>query len=281
MDLHRASCMFVLAVALTGGCADRVDDGVGVLDEPASAGSEDYDPLVDGEPADQVTADRDGAATCPPPGQIPGDWGFCSAACKCGAGQGDCDGEDECQAGLSCVEDVGDDHGWAWNIDVCEPVGCAASSSQVPVMTSLNSPTGLVTRSGVYSGSYEAWKAFDDSPGQWLSKTWESPAWLAYEWGSGARRIEQYEIQFNNGTLTSRAPRNWTLQGWDGSSWTVVDTRTNQTGWAGTETRSFDVASPGFYSKYRLHVTHDNDNRADVVVVSINRLVLYGCSSFP
>lgn len=277
MKHHRALYTFSFTSMLMGGCIEQADTDVRKFEGFEAADEDDYDPLVDDEPVDQLVAAPDGAASCPPLGQNPGDWGFCSASCRCGAGQGDCDSEDQCQAGLACVEDVGGEYGWEWNLDVCEPVQCAAPSSQVPVMTSSNAPTGLVTRSGVYSGSYEGWKAFDDSPAQWISQTWQSPAWLAYEWGAGTRRIESYDILFNNGTLTSRAPKNWTLEGWDGGSWTVVDTRTNQTGWAGTETRSFTVANPGFYSKYRLHITQDNDNRADIVVISINRLVLYGC----
>ncbi|MCH9681306.1 MAG: hypothetical protein K0V04_07730 [Deltaproteobacteria bacterium] len=272
---------FILVLALSTvavtGCDSSADSDGRTLDDVGWAESEGYDPLVDNEPAEQLAVALEEVAACPPLGQSPGGWSFCSSTCKCGPGQGDCDSESHCQAGLSCVEDVGSDYGWAWNVDVCESVGCAAASSQVPTMASSNSPSGSVTRSGVYSSNYEAWKAFDNSPGYWVSKTWQSPAWIAYEWDSGARRIEQYELHFNNGTLTSRAPRNWTLQGWNGNSWAVVDTQTNQTGWAGTEVRSFNVENPGFYSKYRLHVTHDNDNRANIVVVSLNELVLKGC----
>jgi hypothetical protein len=278
MKLHRTLFVLTISATFIGGCSEEGDTDNHAFDESNWSDSEGYDPLVDNEPIDQIAIVPDGEASCPPFGQSPGDWGFCSSICKCGAGQGDCDSESHCQAGLSCVEDVGSDYGWAWNVDVCEPIECAVTSSQVPVMTSPNSPSGTVTRSGVYSASYEAWKAFDNSSGYWVSQTWQSPAWLAYEWDSGTRRIEQYELHFNNGSsLTTRAPRNWTLQGWNGSSWTILDTRTNQTGWAGSEVRSFNVANPGFYSKYRLHVTHDNDNRADIVVISLNRLVLKGC----
>jgi len=156
------------------------------------------------------------------------------------------------------------------------PEGCG-STSQVPVMTNATSPSGDVTRSGVYSASQEGWKAFTPG-GVWISEVWESPAWLAYEWDDGTHFIDRYEVHFSNGeSLATRAPRNWTFQGWNGSSWITLDTRTNQTGWAGSEVRSFNVANPGSYSRYRLHVTHDNDNRADIVVVSITRLMLFGC----
>jgi WD40 repeat protein len=152
-------------------------------------------------------------------------------------------------------------------------------ASQVPVMTSATGPGDAVKRSGAYGSDYEAWQAFDGSKdSMWISEVWQAPAWIAYEWGDGPRTITRYSITFvNGGSLTSRAPRDWTLQGWNGNSWVVVDTRTAQSDWAGAETRTYDVASPGSHSQYRLHVTEDNDSRAAVVVVSVGRLDLMGC----
>ena len=146
-------------------------------------------------------------------------------------------------------------------------------------MTSPTSPSGVVTRSGVYSSAYEGWQAFDsDTSSLWLSQTWQDPAWIAYEWNDGARMIDQYTIYFRNGShLESRAPRDWTLQGWSGSAWITVDTRTNQTNWATNATRTYSVTNPSRYTKYRLHVTRDNDSSSNIVVVSIGHLDLKGC----
>ncbi len=208
-----------------------------------------------------------------------GGWSFCTEECPCEAEEADCDSDAECAGDLVCVHDVGANYGFSAAADVCLPDdACASSTSQIPVMTGAASPSGTVTRSGAYSGSYEAWKAFDASNSMWLSEAWEDPAWVSYQWASGTRLIDRYEISFANGSsLTSRAPRDWTFQGWNGSSWVILDTRTNQTGWSGSQTRSFDVSNPGHYSRYRLHVTEDNDNRADVVVLSVAGLSMYGC----
>jgi hypothetical protein len=35
---------------------------------------------------------------------------------------GDCDGDSQCESGLSCVDDVGANYGFAGNVDVCETV---------------------------------------------------------------------------------------------------------------------------------------------------------------
>ena len=44
---------------------------------------------------------------------------YCTVNGPCGAGEGDCDGGHECQAGLVCQHDVGAQYGFAGNIDVC------------------------------------------------------------------------------------------------------------------------------------------------------------------
>ena len=154
----------------------------------------------------------------------------------------------------------------------------ANCTNQVPAMTSNTTPQGQVTRSGVHDASFEAWKAFDSSnSSMWISQTWQTPAWIAYDWGS-PRYVNKYSISYVNGSITSRAPRDWQLQGWNGSSWVSIDTRAGQTNWTGNETRSFVVTLPGSYSRYRLHITDDNDVRSGIVVISMGRLTLESCS---
>jgi hypothetical protein len=46
------------------------------------------------------------------------DW--CRDYGPCAEGQGDCDGDAECQSGLICAHDVGADYGWPASRDVCE-----------------------------------------------------------------------------------------------------------------------------------------------------------------
>ena len=51
-----------------------------------------------------------------------GDLDYCLNS-LCGAGEGDCDGDNECQNGLTCVNNVGANYGWDSMIDVCEQIG--------------------------------------------------------------------------------------------------------------------------------------------------------------
>jgi hypothetical protein len=152
-------------------------------------------------------------------------------------------------------------------------------SDAVPAMTGLDSAEGTITRSGVYSSSYEATNAFDGKGSLWISAVNQTPAKLGYQFKTGPRTVSGYAIKFANGSLTSRAPKDWTLRGFNGSSWVVVDTRSNETNWAGVERRVYAVSSPGAYSAYELNITDDNDTRAGVVVASIDELELFDCSN--
>lgn len=151
----------------------------------------------------------------------------------------------------------------------------AACVDQVPTLSGSSSN---VSTSGDYSSGYAGWKAFDASGSMWLSETWETPAWISYQF-STAKEIDRYTIHYTNGSITTRAPKNFQLQGSNGSGWVTVDTRTNQTGWQGNEARSYTVSNPGNYSQYRLNVTDDNDSRSGVVMLSIGDLALETCSS--
>ncbi len=47
----------------------------------------------------------------------------CTTACPCDEGQGDCDSDADCMAGLICAQDVGTNYGWPASRDVCEQPG--------------------------------------------------------------------------------------------------------------------------------------------------------------
>jgi hypothetical protein len=168
------------------------------------------------------------------------------------------------------------------SLSACQSPGGAL----VPTMSSNTSPSGLVTQSGVYGSGYEGWQAFDDTTATlWLSNMYTSSVWLGYEWGGGtSKTVSSYEIKYANGSCCEqRGPKNWTLQGWNGSTWITVDTVTNQTGWYAYSVRTYSVDTPGTYSKYRLNVTADNYNNATypITLVSIASLQLYGAVSAP
>ncbi len=63
------------------------------------------------------------------PTNTPGDSGFCTTACPCASGFGDCDSDDgsssDCLRGLKCVSDNGPKFGLGSTYDVCVPPHCA------------------------------------------------------------------------------------------------------------------------------------------------------------
>ncbi|MBM4319358.1 MAG: DUF4215 domain-containing protein, partial [Deltaproteobacteria bacterium] len=61
---------------------------------------------------------------CPPAGKANGQAGFCTADCPCAVGQGPCNGDGLCRAGLVCGRDNGTRHGLPADLDVCAAPGC-------------------------------------------------------------------------------------------------------------------------------------------------------------
>ena len=142
-----------------------------------------------------------------------------------------------------------------------------------------------VSASGIYSGSYPAWQAFDAVSSlrttMWISEVWETPAWIAYDFGEPTV-VDRYVITNTNGSsLVSRAPKDFTFEGWDGTGWVVLDTRTEEIHWTSGVDRTYDVAEPAAYSRYRVHITDDNDYRSGVVVISMGDLQFQQCSDTP
>ena len=67
-----------------------------------------------------------------------------------------------------------------------------------------------------------------------------------------AATVVEYAI--GAGTSSS-GPKTWTFEYWNGSSWVVLDTRTNEPGFTTTEIRAFTVASPVSATQYRVNIS--------------------------
>ena len=58
---------------------------------------------------------------------------------------------------------------------------------------------------------------------------------------------------------SGRDPKNWTLQGSnDGTNWTVVDTRVDESFAARFQTKRYEIATPQAFTTYRVYVTANN-----------------------
>jgi hypothetical protein len=175
---------------------------------------------------------------------------------------------------VDSTNDAGDDA--SGENTECEEVVCDQLRNLVPVMSGMEDGFGVVTQSGEFAGDYPGWHAFDRTSSLWLSKEGIAPAWLAYEFKEGPRTVTEYSLRYTNGALTTRAPKAWSFQGWDGGGWVALDTENSQTAWESGEVRVFQVDSPAAYSAYRIYFTQDNDSRSDIVTVSVGQIELRG-----
>ncbi|MCK5797389.1 MAG: CHAP domain-containing protein [Deltaproteobacteria bacterium] len=58
-------------------------------------------------------------------------WTYCSAACPCDVGQGDCDKDSECKTGLVCAQDKGANYGAVSTVDVCQKPTTTSSTQLI------------------------------------------------------------------------------------------------------------------------------------------------------
>lgn len=100
---------------------------------------------------------------------------------------------------------------------------------------------GTPTANGTFS-TFTPSKAVDNSSA--TNSAWSvagTSGWWKYQFASPVKVLE-YSIQAGKSAQVSHAPSSWTLE-WsnDNTNWTVVDTRTEQTGWAVDQIRTFQV----------------------------------------
>jgi hypothetical protein len=137
---------------------------------------------------------------------------------------------------------------------------------------------GRVSASGELSSRFSPEGAFDatseSAGGLWLSGLNVAPAWLEYDFVDKPRRVTSYAILFTNRGIETRAPKEFELQGHNGTEWVTLSAPPSQPGWTSGENRKFKVESPQEYLRYRLFITEDNDARRPIVTVSITELTL-------
>jgi hypothetical protein len=144
-----------------------------------------------------------------------------------------------------------------WRLYFTSAVANYAQIVEVELRTSTGGAdvtgTGTATADSIYSGSYDAAKAFDNSSlTSWCSTNTNFPHWLAYDFGIGNDKdIVQYAI--TSLSPETDAPYSWYFQcSDDGSAWTTIGYVDNQT-WTALETKTFNATSfvPPAYRYWR------------------------------
>ena len=125
-----------------------------------------------------------------------------------------------------------------------------------PKWTSMRRARGCtVTASAGTTGQYAAENVIQGLEVQDSNRYWDSgaaPTQTLECTYLDAQTIVEYSIMGNS----SFAPKTWTLEYWNGSSWVTADTRSNITAWPSTAGfLTFTVASPSSSTRWRLNIT--------------------------
>jgi|SRR6185369_11961025 len=151
-----------------------------------------------------------------------------------------------------------------------------ASTNRRVSLTSNSLPVPYACAASTENGGgpgTEAFRAFDGTknvPGtEWVATT--TTGTIYYDFGSRMWALDGYGIQPQS---TTRAPKNWTFEGsQDASSWTVLDTRSNQTSW--TSNVMVDYTVTGNTTMYRYYRLNISANNGDAGFLEIEEIYLY------
>ncbi len=120
---------------------------------------------------------------------------------------------------------------------------------------------GTASASSQYSSSYAPQYAFDgvvDEFNGWYTADGSTSGWLEYEFTT-PKTIAKYTLKLRDySTADESAPEEWTLEGWDGSSWVILDSRTGITDWIPLDVKSYEFTNGTAYTRYRLNITANN-----------------------
>jgi predicted alpha-1,2-mannosidase len=142
---------------------------------------------------------------------------------------------------------------WTSTVDT-EGKGAAGVTGPVPSLLGsiMDDVTGVSASGENPPGEVAGSIADGDLTTKWL--VFASTGWVRIDL-QRAIAVRRYAVSSAN-DAPGRDPRTWTLEGSaDGTSWDVVDTRTDQTFSGRFVTRVFDVANTTAYQHYRLNVT--------------------------
>ena len=135
----------------------------------------------------------------------------------------------------------------------------SATGNAVPKMTAANLPSGIASATMTQAG-YDAYKVFDqDTTTAWSSGS-NNPAAIEYDFAT-SKIIVGYSIQaadLDPARDGPAAPKTWTFEAYNGSSWVVLDSQFGQSNWSTTEMRFYSFVNVNAYTNYRLNIIQNN-----------------------
>lgn len=129
----------------------------------------------------------------------------------------------------------------------------------IPKMISNTSPSGIAQASSIYSISYDAYKAFNkiDNNEGWITKSSLLKGWLSYEFPM-IQSINEYSMKSPKiAPYYKEMARDWTLEGFDGVNWVILDKQIKQL-FGVNEEKRYKLKNTATFKKYRINVTANN-----------------------
>lgn len=157
----------------------------------------------------------------------------------------------------------------AWSLANPIETAVGGGSAAIEGRSRIKTTGATITASSYYAGlsaqgeTYQPSQAFaSSSTACWAAGTGTAafPYWLQIQYPV-AHIVTEYIIKARSGTAPNvqQTPSAWELRGSnDGTTWTTLDTRTNQLEWGAGQAERYEVATLGSYLYYRLHITNND-----------------------
>lgn len=136
-----------------------------------------------------------------------------------------------------------------------------------PIMTSASTPSGTVSTSfGVGAGTM--YKVFNGNAADGVIDSASVTGTIQYT-PATSKVADGYWIQAHSvGEEANYCPSAWTFEGFNGSSWIVLDSRSGENGFAASERRYYEFTNETAYSAYRLNITSSGSATARMAIAN-------------
>ena len=142
-------------------------------------------------------------------------------------------------------------------------------TTTVTTLTPTGALTDLTDDGGVITVKYENSASAAEASDKLIDNSFSTkylipsgnalPYWIRYESTTGANQLLTKYTLTSGGDAVGRDPKDWVLEGSDnGTSWTVVDTRTGFLFASRSQTVAFVLTDPVKYKYYQITVTANN-----------------------
>jgi len=122
-------------------------------------------------------------------------------------------------------------------------------NNAIPIMTNNTAPSGVASAS---NENQPAWWAMNGTTQGWCGIG--STGWLEYAFAAAFVATQYNVTSPGDGMATGPEVKTWTFEGWNGVSWTVLDTQ-SLTAHSGAVTQKYVLNNSTAYLAYRLNIS--------------------------